>query len=424
MVTWPRSSSPVERGADLAVAEGGDDRPFGRVGLASVLDQLDGLGSAGECGEDATGLDRWELLRVADQDHLGVGSDGGVDHGGEHPGAEHAGLVDDEDVARLEPGAAGLELVVECVGGGRSDAGAGFEFACRSGGEADASDSVAGGFERVSDRVEGEGLAGTGSADDDVDRSTGAAEVVEHGALFVGERRSCLVRCSDGGDVGSEVVGGGSVGVGEDRLFERLHLGGGPAAGAEVDGLLAGEVLVGAFEDRVEGGALAGGLGHGPDDVASFVGGVFVGEGEGEFVVVDLEGRGAGDPGHGVEVEAVVGGALAPLGSELGFGDAGLLGLAGLEVGDPGGVAGVGAHAIHLGDDLGAASGEGGAHVGADAGDLGDAVAVHLVEHEPESGGELVAEGGLEDGLAGVALVVELGWRGARCVVRRGLRRR
>ena len=72
--------------ADLAVAEGGDDRAFGGVGLASVLDQLDGLGSAGEGGEDAAGFDRWELLRVADQDHLGVGSDGGVDHGGEHAG--------------------------------------------------------------------------------------------------------------------------------------------------------------------------------------------------------------------------------------------------------------------------------------------------------------------------------------------------
>ena len=62
---------------------------------------------------------------------------------------------------------------------------------------------------------------------------------------------------------------------------------------------------------------------------------------------------------------------------------------------------------FHLGDDLGAAAGERPAHVAADADDLGDAVAVHLVEHEPEPGGELAAQRRLEDRLGGVALAVE-----------------
>ena len=82
------------------------------------------------------------------------------------------------------------------------------------------------------------------------------------------------------------------------------------------------------------------------------------------------------------------------------------------------------AEPLHLGDDLGPAAGERPAHVAADADDLGDAVAVHLVEHEPEPGGELTAQGRLEDRLGRrSARGRGLGRRG-RCDDRRGLRPR
>ena len=103
----------------------------------------------------------------------------------------------------------------------------------------------------------------------------------------------------------------------------------------------------------------------------------------------------------------MVAGALSPLGSQLGLGDAGELRLPGGERRDPRAVAGVDSEAFHLGDDLGAAARERPAHVAADADDLGDAVAIHLVEHETETGDELPAQGRLEDRLGGVALSIE-----------------
>ena len=65
------------------------------------------------------------------------------------------------------------------------------------------------------------------------------------------------------------------------------------------------------------------------------------------------------------------------------------------------------ANSAHLGDDLGSAARECSPHVGADAGDFGDAVTVDIVKHKPESGHEFSPERGLEDGFGGVALSVE-----------------
>ena len=69
------------------------------VSLASVLAELDHRYPLAEACEQATGLDWRELLRVTDEDDLGVRSVGFLGEGGEQAGAKHPGFVDDEDVA-------------------------------------------------------------------------------------------------------------------------------------------------------------------------------------------------------------------------------------------------------------------------------------------------------------------------------------
>src|SRR5581483_6028809 len=93
----PASVETLDGGAGIAIAQGSDDCPLGRIALAPVLGELDDIDAFGERGEQAARLDGRKLLRVTDQDELGV--DGGSLFGerGEEPGAEHGGLVDHED---------------------------------------------------------------------------------------------------------------------------------------------------------------------------------------------------------------------------------------------------------------------------------------------------------------------------------------
>ena len=63
--------------------------------------------------------------------------------------------------------------------------------------------------------------------------------------------------------------------------------------------------------------------------------------------------------------------------------------------------------AVHLGDDLGAATREGAPHVRTDANDLGDAVPIHVVEDQTETDDQLPPKGRLEHCLGGVALPIE-----------------
>lgn len=67
------SSVPVEstdRELGESLAERVGDESFLGVALSSVLGQLDDRDPVGERGEEATCLDRRELLRVPDEDHL------------------------------------------------------------------------------------------------------------------------------------------------------------------------------------------------------------------------------------------------------------------------------------------------------------------------------------------------------------------
>lgn len=79
------------------------------VALTAILDQLDHTYPRGESWEQAAGLDRRELLRIADQDHLGPGSPGFLGQVGPQPRAKHPGFVDHEQIARGQAGPPGVE---------------------------------------------------------------------------------------------------------------------------------------------------------------------------------------------------------------------------------------------------------------------------------------------------------------------------
>ena len=74
----------------------------------------------GEEAERAAGLDRGQLVRVADQPQRGAGRAGGGQQRGQPQGAGHAGLVDQDDVPaaqRLRSACRGVvEPLVDVVG--------------------------------------------------------------------------------------------------------------------------------------------------------------------------------------------------------------------------------------------------------------------------------------------------------------------
>ena len=73
---------------------------FPPVGEAMRFVELDGPEGVGEGGEHAAGgADGAELLVVADQDEFGAVAGDELDEAIEVSGGEHAGFVDDEDVA-------------------------------------------------------------------------------------------------------------------------------------------------------------------------------------------------------------------------------------------------------------------------------------------------------------------------------------
>ena len=151
-VTWPCSSSrwtascvrPSRSAAVIARSSGSRWRRFSRSSI--TCDPL------AEAREQPASLDRRELLRIADEHDLGVGPVGFLGEGREQAGAEHAGLVDHEDVAFAKPHAPGADGGMERVGRRGGDAGSGFQLPGGSGGERDADDAVARCLERFTRR--------------------------------------------------------------------------------------------------------------------------------------------------------------------------------------------------------------------------------------------------------------------------------
>ena len=86
-------------GVGVPGAQVGEGAAFPRLGLAPVVGELDGVGVAGQGGEQATGADLGQLRRIPDQ-HQGPASGAGVgQQRRQGAGVDHRGLVDDEDPA-------------------------------------------------------------------------------------------------------------------------------------------------------------------------------------------------------------------------------------------------------------------------------------------------------------------------------------
>ena len=257
----------------------------------------------------------------------------------------------------------------------------------RPGSEADADHSVAGCFERLSHRVERECLAGAGSAYHDIDGPTRAAQLLDHPPLFIAQRRPRR-RSPRAPTIGSRTqrlsrfLRGHSEhsSLGSDDLDRRPTVRPPPARVA------AEASIIPSVRARISSRlapwlaerATARTTSRRSNVACSSI------SVEGELVVVGSQAGVRATRGTSERSKRVVERPLTPLFTQLVLADASELGLACVERGDAGAVAGVDAEPLHLGDDLGASAGEGLAHAGADAGDLGDAVAVDLVEHEPE----------------------------------------
>ena len=120
-----------ERLVDVASAEPGQCVAFPGLLLASVLVEGDRAEPSGEAVEEPAGVDRGELLRVADEHDLRPSCRGGVEEHGELAGADHGGFVDDDHRAVVElEGPVGELEGPEREGVGR-DRGLGLELAPR-----------------------------------------------------------------------------------------------------------------------------------------------------------------------------------------------------------------------------------------------------------------------------------------------------
>ena len=189
----------------------------------------------------------------------------------------------------------------------------------------------------------------------------------------------CLIEPGDGGGCGSGLEG--------------QDLGGGVDAGQAFDGVGAGEVVVAVAQDLVEARAVGRGAGGVADDVAAAVGGVVLGEGEGQGVVGGGEPGGAFDGRDAGAVEPDGVGPVSPLAAQDVVGEVVFLVGSGGEGGDAGAAAGGDATFGHLGFDVAAALAELSAHGEGDAGDLADTVTVDVAVEQSLGLGQLVRGG-------------------------------
>lgn len=90
-------------------------------GLPSDLGDLDCTMTLGDRAERGAGLDRLQLLDIADEDHLGLALARFGQHPLHLPRADHPGLVDDEHMAFAQQLAALAPLVFQARQCARSD---------------------------------------------------------------------------------------------------------------------------------------------------------------------------------------------------------------------------------------------------------------------------------------------------------------
>jgi hypothetical protein len=86
--------------------------------LPPVLDQFRGAQPQAEGPEAATGIDRRQLPVIPNQDHLRPGALGVLQETGQLAAADHAGLIDHQDRAGVQPLPSSVQLAEEPVAGG------------------------------------------------------------------------------------------------------------------------------------------------------------------------------------------------------------------------------------------------------------------------------------------------------------------
>ena len=155
--------------------------PFGGVVLSDVVVEGDGeVGVAvDERGERSAGSDGGELVVVTDEHQAGVGVLDGEGEAGEVGVVGHAGLVDDDDGARVEGVVAVVESPQQRREGGGVEVRFGGEGAGGLAAGRGAQHPAAGPFEDGGDGVERGGLARTGDADHHAHRGAAPADLLD-----------------------------------------------------------------------------------------------------------------------------------------------------------------------------------------------------------------------------------------------------
>jgi hypothetical protein len=231
---------PADGEAGVAVAEVGEGSALVRVVLAEVLVEADnGAGVADEDGVEGTaGSDGAELVGVADEDGLGAGGVDGDEQPLEVGVGGHAGFVENDQGAGVEPDALPVELPQQRGEGAGVRLGVGGECARGLAAGRATQDLPAGGLVGVAGGVDGGGLAGAGDAFDDGDAPLPADR--SDGGLLPGGELSAQIE---------SLAGEGGLGV---AAVDGLGPGGGEVVHGAGDGVLGGEHVGGAE------GALAG----------------------------------------------------------------------------------------------------------------------------------------------------------------------
>ena len=379
--------------------------------LPAVLDELDDLDPTRERGEQPAGFDRRELLRVTDEDHLGFGSVCLADEVGHQLGAEHPGLVDHQDIARSQLATTGFEVGVQRVSGRGGDAGTRLQLSRGSCGEADADDAVAGALE---------GLAHASS----VNVLPAPARPMTTSTWPAGPRHSCsTIRCcsrlSDGRDetASAHRLIVGSVGIALRRRLQRrdtlrsavriacvvhrpsatsIASGGVPRRSSARSRISSSEAPCRAALAAARTESRRSKVACSSVSIADKLAVARPGASACATTRGTLERSKRWSPAR-CRHSARSSSSVMPV--SFGFRVFSVAIRAPSPEWSP--------SRFHLGDDLGAATREGAPHVGADAGDLGDTVPIHLVEDQTEPDDELPAQRRLEDRLGGVALSVE-----------------
>jgi hypothetical protein len=228
--------------------------PLAPVVLAAVLGQFGVATPAGEGGEQPSGVDLGELLRVTDEHELAARSCGVAQQPDDPPAAQHPCLVDDDHAASVERAPAGVEVGEELVRRVGDDPGARLKVSggpCR---QRATRHRVASCMPGGAGGVEGEGLAGAGVPDDQA-HGVAAGQVAHRSALLAAERRPRRDRLGD--QLSDQLSGRHRARPRTPGEVERLGLDGEhlrcrPAPRRQGDRLLASKELIDTVDDLVK----------------------------------------------------------------------------------------------------------------------------------------------------------------------------